>query len=188
MTLKWAEIPTIGNIDLTQYEVFPTLQYNATISIDRVELGVNIRLRRKLSSHIFYTYIPTLCLVTISGFTLFIDSSHFEATIMVALTTMLVMYTLHQSITEHLPMTAYLKMIDIWLFGGLIVPFIILGFLIYLDYLVIKEANQVVEMGQGKKSRWNARLVKKVVQIILPLTVGILMGPYWIIGLTHYFS
>ena len=143
MTLALAKMPTIGNIDLTQYEVFPSLQYNDTISINRID--VNIRLQCKLSSHIFNTYIPTLCLVTITGFTLFIDTSHFEATIMVALTTMLVMYTLHQSITVHLPMTAYLKMIDIWLFGGLIVPFIISGILIFYDHLVLKEANQVVD-------------------------------------------
>ena len=107
---------------------------------------------------------------------------------MVALTTMLVVYTLHQSISSTLPPTAYLKMIDIWLFGGLIVPFIIIGILISFDYLVIKEANQVVYIGKDKKSRWNSKLVKKSVQIILPLTVGILMGPYWIIGLTHYFT
>ena len=49
--------------------------------------------------------------------TLFIDASHFEATIMVALTSMLVMYTLYQSISATLPQTAYLKMIDYWLLG-----------------------------------------------------------------------
>ena len=186
MTLALAKMPTICNIDLTQYEVFPSLQYKDTISINRID--VNIRLQCKLSSHIFNTYIPTLCLVTITGFTLFIDTSHFEATIMVALTTMLVIYTLHQSITANLPMTAYLKMINIWLFGGLIVPFIISGILIFYDHLVLKEANQVVDMGMDKKSQWNSKLVKKSVQIILPLTVGILMGLYWIIGLKHYFT
>ena len=186
MTLALAKMPTIGNIDLTQYEVFPSLQYNDTISINRID--VNIRLQHKLSSHIFNTYIPTLCLVTITGFTLFIDTSHFEATIMVALTTMLVIYTLHQSITANLPMTAYLKMINIWLFGGLIVRFIISGILIFYGHLVLKEANQVVDMGMDKKSQWNSKLVKKSVQIILPLTVGILMGLYWIIGLKHYFT
>ena len=184
MTL--AKMPTIGNIDLTQYEVFPSLQYNDTISINRID--VNIRLQHKLSSHIFNTYIPTLCLVTITGFTLFIDTSHFEATIMVALTTMLVIYTLHQSITAHLPTTAYLKMIDLWLFGGLVVPFITIGVLIYDDYLVIKEANEIVDMRKVEKCRWNSKLFKTSVQIILPLVVGTLMGIYWIIGLRHYFA
>ena len=186
MTLAWRKMPTIDYIDLTQYEVFPSLQYNDTISINRIDL--NITLRRKLSSHIFYTYIPTLCLVGITGFTLLIDSSHFEATIMVALTTMLVMYTLHQSITAHLPTTAYLKMIDLWLFGGLVVPFITIGVLIYDDYLVIKEANEIVDMRKVEKCRWNSKLFKTSVKIILPLTVGTLMGLYWITGLRHYFA
>ena len=45
--------------------------------------------------------------------TMFIDESHFEATIMVALTAMLVLYTLFQSISEVMPTTSYLKLIGI---------------------------------------------------------------------------
>ena len=41
-------------------------------------------------------YIPSACLLTISLFTGFIENKHFEANIMVHLTTMLVMYTLFQ--------------------------------------------------------------------------------------------
>ena len=37
--------------------------------------------------------------------TLFIDESHFKTTVMVALTTMLVMYTLYQSVARSLPQT-----------------------------------------------------------------------------------
>ena len=183
--LKWAEQPRItGNIDLTQYEVFPNVQYKINSSLNII--NVNIRLRRKLSSHIFNTYVPTLCLIAIGGFTLFIDFSHFEATIMVALTTMLVIYTLHQSISATLPATAYMKMIDIWLFGGLVVPFVIIGILIFLDYLVMRENNQVMEM--NKKSQWNSKSFMKLMQIILPLTAVILIGSYWIFGLFHYFT
>ena len=91
------------------------------------EIEVYIKLRRKLSHHVFHTYIPTSCLAMIAGFTLFIDVSHFEATIMVALTSMLVIYTLHQSISATLPLTSYMKMIDVWLFAGLIIPFVIIG-------------------------------------------------------------
>ena len=92
------------------------LYYDNTNAIQN-DIRVHIKLQRKLAGHIFNIYIPTLCLVIIAGFTLFIDYSHFDATIMVALTTMLVIYTLHQSISSTLPATAYLKMIDIWLFG-----------------------------------------------------------------------
>jgi hypothetical protein len=44
---------------------------------------------------------------------------------MVSLTSMLVMYTLYQSVAGSLPQTAYLKMIDIWLLFGLIMPFVV---------------------------------------------------------------
>ena len=124
----------------------------------------------------------------IAGFTLFIDYSHFEATIMVALTTMLVIYTLHQSISATLPATAYLKMIDVWLFGGLIVPFIIIWILIILDYLVMKETNKVKDFQKKDENIWNPKYFIKVMRIIVSLAVGFSMGLYWIIGLTYYFN
>jgi hypothetical protein len=44
---------------------------------------------------------------------------------------MLVMYTMYQSITEHVTKTAYLKMIDYWLFFCLLMPFLIFMIEIY---------------------------------------------------------
>ncbi len=77
-----------------------------------------MRLRRNYYMHLAITFLPSLSLIIIAELTLFVDRGHFEATIMVALTTMLVLYTLYQSIAATLPQTAYLKMIDIWLSGG----------------------------------------------------------------------
>ena len=125
--LQWEEPPKIeSKIYLTQYTVDDELDYDNT-NLTHDEIEVYIKLRRKLSHHVFHTYIPTSCLAMIAGFTLFIDVSHFEATIMVALTSMLVIYTLHQSISATLPLTSYMKMIDVWLFAGLIIPFVIIG-------------------------------------------------------------
>ena len=91
-------------------------------------------------------------------------------------------------ISSTLPPTAYLKMIDIWLFGGLIVPFIIIVILILVDYLVMNETNQVIDMAKDKKNQWNSKSILTTMQIILPLSAGILMGSYWIIGLIHYYT
>ena len=107
---------------------------------------------------------------------------------MVALTTMLVIYTLHQSISATLPATAYLKMIDIWLFGGLSVPFIVIGILINLDYLIMRETNAVIALQKEDENRWNSDCFIKTMRIVLPLTVGFLMTLYWIIGLIYYFT
>ena len=71
------------------------------------------------------TFMPTICILFMALVTLFIDQSHFEAIIMVALTAMLVMYTLFQSVAISLPTTAYLKLLDYWLIFGLIMPFFV---------------------------------------------------------------
>ena len=187
--MKWNDWPYLHKIKTLQYEVMDDLMYNNTNATQN-EIIVFIKLRRKLSNHIFNTYIPTFCLAIIAGFTLFIDVSHFEATIMVALTTMLVIYTLHQSISANLPHTSYMKMIDVWLFGGLITPFVIITILVILDYLIIRETNQVTDMRtKGKcKNKWNASTFLKCMQIILPITTGIFTIVYWIIGLLYYYT
>ena len=55
---------------------------------------VEIKLKRHCLFHLATTYFPTLCLFLLSEVLLFINEEHFEATIMVSLTAMLVMYTL----------------------------------------------------------------------------------------------
>ena len=86
---------------------------------------VEITLQRRYFYHLATTYFPTFCLIIVTEMLLFINEEHFEAVIMVALTTMLVMYTLHQSISSQLPKTSYMKMIDIWLMFCLTVPFLV---------------------------------------------------------------
>ena len=95
--MKWQDPPIIQKMKLTQYHVLHHLEYK-NITFDN-SIEVEIILCRKLSYHIVNIYIPTLCLILITGFTLFIDFSHFEVSIMIALTSMLVTYTLYQSIS-----------------------------------------------------------------------------------------
>ena len=48
-------------------------------------------------------FVPSICLILAAEITLFIDETHFKATISVALTSNLVMYTLYRGIQEKLP-------------------------------------------------------------------------------------
>ena len=88
-------------------------------------LVIEISFKRMFQYHLLSTFLPTLSLLVVSLITMYIDESHFEATIMVSLTSMLVMYTLFQSHTDSLPQTAYIKMIDVWFLHGLVVPFLV---------------------------------------------------------------
>ena len=107
--MQWLHSPQIDKINIMKYEIDSKVMYNNTNATQN-EIYVYIKLRRELSHHIFNTYILTFCLAMIAGFTLFIDVSHFEATIMVALTSMLVIYTLHQRAQSFISlMSAFLK-------------------------------------------------------------------------------
>ena len=90
---------------------------------DSSYLVVEIVLKRRFEYHLAATYVPSALLIIVTTITLFVDEKHYGSTIMVHLTTMLVMFTLYQSVSDSMPKTAYLKFIDIWLLYGIIVPF-----------------------------------------------------------------
>ena len=182
--MKWLEPPEIRNVTITEYKVLQNIEYEDSTSSNIV---LKVVLCRKLSYHIFNIYLPTLCLEIIAALTLFVDLSHFEANIMVALTSMLVTYTLYQSISAYLPQTSYMKMIDIWLFGGLTVPFVIITILVIMDCLIMREKDQVIDV-TNKGTILKSTKFMKTMQILL-LTIGsTLCVLYWIIGLHHYYS
>ena len=184
--LKWDSTPTIHNMKLTQFQVQQYLDYDNKTSSKR-KVGVKITLCRKISYHIVNIYIPTLCLIIIAGLTLFIDFSHFEVSIMIALTSMLVTYTLYQSISGYLPNTSYMKMIDIWLIGGLILPFFVIVILVIMDSLIMMEKDLVMEMRNEGKVILKSKLFMGSMQAILLTVGGTLSLTYWIIGLNHYY-
>ena len=112
---------------------------------------VEIKLKRRCLFHLATTYFPTLCLFVISEILLFINEEHFEATIMVSLTAMLVMYTLHQSILAQLPKTSYMKMIDIWLLCGLTIPFLV--FILEMTSEMIRHNKRLQKVARTRYTR-----------------------------------
>ena len=110
------------------------------------------------------------------------EMSHFSCIFLilfqVALTTLLVMYTLFQSISSTLPQTAYLKLIDYWLLFSLILPFII--FIIH----VAREIQRIQQDKRAAKGQRNggssclSMMSKPVAQIAVPLMTGIFVIGY----------
>ena len=85
---------------------------------------------------------------------------------MVALTAMLVMYTLFQSISGDMPNTAYLKILDYWLMFGLLMPFVI--FITVVFWEITKTKAHVSTMNGVTEERISARPIKKFLQILIP--------------------
>ena len=109
-----------GPTSLVQF----TVEGTRMVSKDPKYLTVEITMKRMFQYHLAATFLPTILLIIITEITLFVDEKHFEVTVMIHLTTMLVMYTLYQGLQSIMPKTAYLKFIDIFLLYGLVVPFI----------------------------------------------------------------
>ena len=80
--------------------------------------------KRRLTNEILTTYLPSILLILITYATTYFKPFFFEAALTVNLTNMLVMTTIFISVMEKLPSTAYVKMVDIWLIFGQLVPFL----------------------------------------------------------------
>jgi hypothetical protein len=187
---------TIGNVtrneDLSKGQFdFEELHH---FVLNGTEIIMDMDLKRIIYYHLATTYLPTCCLIIIAEMTLIIDKSHFEATIMVALTSMLVMYTLYQSVADTLPQTAYLKMIDIWLLAGLILPFFVVMVQIAVDTVEDQCSNSEDEVQPYKanskftlKRQRNICLyIIKFTKFLIPLGSLIFAIVYWTIALIHY--
>ena len=85
---------------------------------------MTLKLKRKVTTELLTTYLPTILLLLITFITIFFDKDLFADAIAVNLTIMLVMTTIFTSKIEELPPTSDMKMIDIWLISCLVIPFL----------------------------------------------------------------
>jgi len=201
--LKFGNITFSGNPTLIQFKV---TNVSAGISTENL-LTVEIYLQRMFYYHLATTYLPTVCLLIIAEITLFIDESHFDTTIMVSLTAMLVMYTLYQSISGTLPQTAYLKMIDVWLLFGLLMPFVVFLFEVIWNLAGDTHIDKYGNVHQPKDTNgphlrvWRSKPIpilkmksvnicirlQKHAKVLIPIFTVACTVIYWTISLTFYF-
>ena len=124
----------LGKKYLTQYQVMKSVMEVETIG-DSLQLVVEITLGRQLLGTVLNIFIPTIVLNIISYTTNFYKDEFFETVVAINLTTMLVIVTLFVSVSENLPATSYMKMMDIWLLFNLLVPFILIIIHTYMENL-----------------------------------------------------
>ena len=155
------------------------------------EILLHIPLTRKFQYHIAATFCPTAFLLIIACLTLFINPVHFEATVGLALTTMLVMQTLQSNISSELPKTPYLKIIDIWLTFGMAVPFAVFLVLVLVEALssqrkvVGKSLTKETKKTRLGKQRWITKeRVHGFFKVLIPVCTAVFVGAFWIYAIT----
>ena len=115
--------------------------------------------------------------------TLYFKKEHFKTSVPVAITSMLVMYTLNQSISSKLPQTSYVKFIDVWLLFGLIQPFFIIVMLVIIEHGHNQQG--VVEFnGENKRPRF----LKTFSRVILPCIALLFIVMYILVALIFYYE
>ena len=124
-----------------------------TFFLDNKLDGVNIKLilRRRINNAILTIYLPTILILIIFYATNFFKDFFFEAVVTVNLTSLLVLTTLFISVSQSLPPTAYVKMIDVWLIFAQLVPFLEVLLHSWMDTLRVDEDREVNHHGKAIK-------------------------------------
>lgn len=100
---------------LTEYEV-GAVRVSLEEDRDYSVADVSITLYRRFWYYLTSTYLPTVMLMIISYASLFCRRENTDLRVMMALTTLLVLYALYQQISDGLPRTSYTKAVDVWCF------------------------------------------------------------------------
>ena len=150
VSLSPGDLEYLGPEELTQYYVKKYMIEEMSLNDINV-LRVSITFGRRLLGTILTVYLPTILLNIIGHATNFFKPFFFEAVVTVNLTglqhfvnvqeilhlttAMLVLTTMFISVSNNMPKTSYVKMIDIWLIFNLLLPFIEVLVHTYMDSL-----------------------------------------------------
>jgi len=130
VTLQPGDLRQLSPVDMMQFSL---LDWKMT----KTESGVEVTLvfKRRVQHHLLTTYLPTFCLMLVCQSGLYLRAEHFKTTAAISVTVMLVIYTLYQSVSNKVTPTAYIKLIDVWLIFGLVLPFVVFFLLVSIDHL-----------------------------------------------------
>ena len=113
-----------------------------------IKVVVELKLGWRLLSIIMTVFIPTLLLNLIGHSANYFKQFFFEAVISLNVTIMLVLTTMFISVSNNLPKTAYIKMIDAWLIFNLFKPFTDIILQTYFESLRV--SNEINHHGSAR--------------------------------------
>ena len=116
---------------------------NTTFCAKGEDIKISVVLKRLNLPYWLFVLIPSTCLVLAAEITLFIDKSHFKATVTVTLTVNLAMFTLYNTVKQTLPADPNIKLIDAWLIHGILMPITVFIILVVNELLEAESAKVV---------------------------------------------
>ena len=137
----------LGPVELTQYFIRDTEIFNTLLRNSQQAVTCRITLGRRLLGTILTVFFPTILMNVVGHIANYFKPFFFEAVISINLTVMLVLMTMFISVSNQLPKTSYIKMIDVWLIFNLFVPFVEVLLHTYKDSLREEENQEVNQHG-----------------------------------------
>ena len=98
---------------------------------------------------------------------------------------MLVLTTIFIDVSNNLPKTSYMKMIDVWLLVNLLLPFTVVLTHTYMDTLRVDEDKDNMEYKMAKKRAKMLAFLRRFSLVYNPAIVLLFALIYWISGLKH---
>ena len=100
---------------------------------------------------------------------------------------MLVLTTIFIDVSNNLPKTSYIKMVDVWLLFNLLLPFMVVLIHTRMDTLRAEDEDTMTkrELAQAKSKKRKLTFWKNVSLIYNPVLFIIFVTIYWVIGLKH---
>ena len=183
-----------GRADFSQYFVMGVTIYSADI-VDKRGVKVSIQLGRQLLGTILTVYVPTILLNIIGHATNYYKDFFFEAVVSVNLTCMLVLVTMFISVANSLPKTSYLKMMDYWLIGNLILPFLEVVVHTYME-MQDDDDSKFHDMNHQDDTKKNDPgsltpkqrkhlFLKRMGKVYTPTSALTFVAVYWFVGLRN---
>ncbi|RXG56411.1 Glutamate-gated chloride channel alpha [Armadillidium vulgare] len=140
------------------------------------------------SFYITNTYVPTLILLIIGYLPFYFFIEDFNERIVVSITSLLVEATFFSQLSNTVPKSAYMKLIDIWCLFCIVIIFCVSLLLTLINYLrKDKEVSRVkrlenFDLKQGfLKNIFTAENLNFLGQILIPLIVAIFSMAYMVI-------
>ena len=125
-------------------------------------MELEIIMQRKIMNELLTTYLPTIFILCIVYATNFFKPFFFEAVVTVNLTSQLVLTTLFISVSNSLPPTAYVKMIDVWLIFSQLIPFVSVLLHTFMDNMRTEGDREINHHGEVRKIKTNVINVREL--------------------------
>ncbi|XP_050732627.1 uncharacterized protein LOC127006593 isoform X2 [Eriocheir sinensis] len=130
-------------------------------------IKVEFQLERRYSLLVLTIFVPTFLLILVGYTTLYIQLPAFQVRSIMSLTTMLVMYTLFSQVSNDLPDTAYIKMLDTWFFFCIFLILSIIFLHVTVEHLPEGNADKSSSSSSSPqpRSRHSAHFTTSVIKV-----------------------